>query len=146
MGLVRDHPRLRGEYHPLYGDTLLLGGSPPLARGIHFCCDSLTSCNGITPACAGNTSRRPRMESDYRDHPRLRGEYQHERSRPDPSIGSPPLARGIPNPDPEWMKHYRITPACAGNTLQKCEDSMDQKDHPRLRGEYRYVVRNCSLV
>ena len=33
--LWQDHPRLRGEYRPVFQHRAVLLGSPPLARGIH---------------------------------------------------------------------------------------------------------------
>ena len=72
--LRRDHPRLRGEQemHPLYGKHCV--GSPPLARGT--VCGRLLHQDraGITPACAGNSSRHCRSRRNGGDHPRLRGE------------------------------------------------------------------------
>ena len=51
-----------------------------------------------------------------RDHPRLRGEYV---------LTAEPIA-----------VLARITPACAGNTLNLQVADLRYKDHPRLRGEY----------
>ena len=56
QGVLRDHPRLRGEqcFWPV---RLAVGiGSPPLARGT-ACATRSNGCNaGITPACAGNSA------------------------------------------------------------------------------------------
>ena len=91
----QDHPRLRGEYCirmvPMPGQQ----GSPPLARGIPGCTESLLCSNGITPACAGNTSILIPRSHLSRDHPRLRGEYFYGNGFTVDDLGSPPLARGI---------------------------------------------------
>ena len=55
MQIVRDHPRLRGEYCSLVQLVPYFVGSPPLARGILFTRAVGTVFCGITPACAGNT-------------------------------------------------------------------------------------------
>ena len=91
-----DHPRLRGEYSFWLDTWNNISGSPPLARGIRIRHGKCVSAPGITPACAGNTRRYNRIQRDYRDHPRLRGEYSSVTCRNASDPGSPPLARGIP--------------------------------------------------
>ena len=133
---LRDHPRLRGEYHATTADAIMIRGSPPLARGIP-CYYSVTFVFiGITPACAGNTNNEGEKISIYRDHPRLRGEYM-EVSKPWQNIsGSPPLARGIQQAALSCTPWRGITPACAGNTHDPEKGGRQHWDHPRLRGEY----------
>ena len=95
---VRDHPRLRGEYHTPPPVSESDTGSPPLARGIHTIVPTKTVRSRITPACAGNTNIICKTVDAFQDHPRLRGEYRPT-TRPNAlSVGSPPLARGIHNP------------------------------------------------
>ena len=91
----RDHPRLRGEYISDFFLHPYVIGSPPLARGIppdewNYCIN-----DGITPACAGNTSSLFNCWDVNGDHPRLRGEYLAASVDPSRHTGSPPLARGI---------------------------------------------------
>ena len=50
-----DHPRSRGEYLHLTGDTLESLGSSPLSRGIPAFLMAAVSSVGIIPALAGNT-------------------------------------------------------------------------------------------
>ena len=71
----RDHPRMRGEYTFMDGGRSIPKGSPPHARGIPMPLHFVKALMGITPACAGNTSRRGYRTGRYRDHPRMRGEY-----------------------------------------------------------------------
>ena len=73
----QDHPRLRGEYRKvgIFKQSLL--GSPPLARGIPKLDYGISGKFRITPACAGNTECFMLHMALSRDHPRLRGEYQH---------------------------------------------------------------------
>ena len=72
-------------------------------------------------------------------HPRLRGEYY--RYFPGTVTGkeTPPLARGILNPEELGPRHVRNTPACAGNTGRSTASHTDHWKHPRLRGEYYSV-------
>ena len=67
----------------------------------------------------------------------MRGEYFLSDNAVVISLGSPPLARGIPYRLQVVISKTGITPACAGNTLRHlCKVSRSQ-DHPRLRGEYK---------
>ena len=68
----------------------------------------------------------------------MRGEYGINTKLPDPTEGSPPLARGIREMAIVSKEDLGITPACAGNTYGKMAASMESRDHPRLRGEYSY--------
>ena len=90
-----------------------------------------------TPAYAGNTSDPSSTIPVFRDHPRLRGEYQPVSNQHPPRPGSPPLARGIHALRIITRDDVRITPACAGNTPTRSNCSGYLEDHPRLRGEYK---------
>ena len=59
VSVLRDHPRLRGEYALPDFPEECGQGSPPLARGIHVRISRLFRTAGITPACAGNTLKIP---------------------------------------------------------------------------------------
>ena len=50
-------------------------------------------------------------------------------------VGSPPLARGTVVPVAVPASSSRITPACAGNSGRRTDNSPCLWDHPRLRGE-----------
>ena len=70
-----DHPRLRGEHHPLRSMFAKLLGSPPPTRGTHAKTNGGEDTLRITPAYAGNTVY-VIIKYPYRgDHPRLRGEH-----------------------------------------------------------------------
>ena len=86
---------MRGEYTRVLFLAVSVLGSPPLARGIHGMRCLKNWDKGITPACAGNTSRIACEQLTLTDHPRLRGEYMYEREKNYLLAGSPPLARGI---------------------------------------------------
>ena len=130
---------MRGEYfNSIFGVNVYLG-SPPLARGILLVGSVHISDIGITPACAGNTSRSCFGLATARDHPRLRGEYIQLSAYPDLFPGSPPLARGILITNDSNWRITGITPACAGNTISKETIFQINGDHPRLRGEYPLI-------
>ena len=42
------------------------------------------------------------------------------------------------------LKEERITPACAGNTVEYVVEHPGDKDHPRLRGEYADALKWIS--
>ena len=93
-GLCPDHPRMRGEDTRLRADFPVGAGSPPHARGRldgEFVPAALF---GITPACAGKTTRLSWTNSGLRDHPRMRGEDRTPRCMWRSGGGSPPHARG----------------------------------------------------
>ena len=66
----------------------------------------------------------------------MRGEYGMDYKREIEKLGSPPLARGILSVWRIEDRRGRITPACAGNTLAILDRIEEDRDHPRLRGEY----------
>ena len=143
----RDHPRMRGEHRRRHGRR-----RPP---------------EGIIPACAGNTkhsdqygafiegssphargTRRCRRSTGFskRDHPRMRGEHEHD--------------------DQQVRAEDGIIPACAGNTrtpgLVKTpmtgssphargtqsvtpEGALTGEDHPRMRGEHSEQPSGVNL-
>ena len=136
LTFVWDHPRLRGEYVDCTGRKQQLWGSPPLARGVRNVVRQWRHAIGITPACAGSTGAYRCAMRQYRDHPRLRGEYlPMNRTLPDYQ-GSPPLARGVHQTGYTVGTLPGITPACAGSTQPLRLNRLPRRDHPRLRGEY----------
>ena len=90
---------------------------------------------GITPACAGKSSRRPCADRQYWDHPRLRGEKAVFDAEQINCPGSPPLARGKGAVKQAAQRHLGITPACAGKSWGFDIPQGSDRDHPRLRGE-----------
>ena len=73
--VIQDHPHLRGEYLNTFEITVLIPGSPPLARGVQNKSTHNLHRQRITPACAGSTQLLSASQFPGRDHPRLRGEY-----------------------------------------------------------------------
>ena len=140
-----DHPRLRGEQSIMCCKSSARAGSPPLARGTAYLWVGGHCPPGITPACAGNSSRGLCPRRTTQDHPRLRGEQSDTVKTMSIPAGSPPLARGTAGNLSLTLIQSRITPACAGN--RKCGRYKHHKreDHPRLRGEqYRARLKKVA--
>ena len=128
---------MRGEHvKPLPFDTAGEGSSPH-ARGTRRCSARRRAVSGIIPACAGNTSARPRQRSGKGDHPRMRGEHSSALPRYPPIEGSSPHARGTLPGGVRLHVPPGIIPACAGNTPSPTRVVPACWDHPRMRGEHK---------
>ena len=66
----------------------------------------------------------------------MRGEYRGLTLESKGKKGSPPHARGIPTKEEPEKVATGITPACAGNTKGNQQLKSQERDHPRMRGEY----------
>ena len=112
----RDHPRSRGVYaHACMGIHSMIGSSP-LARGLHHRRRRRRRQPRIIPARAGFTPSRRPPPPGTRDHPRSRGVYTPSATSSSPSLGSSPLARGLPPPPWATAAGRGIIPARAGFT------------------------------
>ena len=131
-----DHPRSRG----VYAQTLLTvrssPGSSPLARGLQDARLAGVELPRIIPARAGFTAPGGLPGGSGRDHPRSRGVYSPPVAGVAPSVGSSPLARGLPSFVNVGMRGLRIIPARAGFTTTSGRSSPRPSDHPRSRGVY----------
>ena len=73
--LLQDHPRVCGKYTLSDSLTACGPGSPPRMREILLLFALLLYYSGITPAYAGNTSRKFCVLCNNKDHPRVCGKY-----------------------------------------------------------------------
>ncbi len=89
-----DHPRMCGEKGSLERSDTVMQGSPPHVRGKEPTQNPDDFIRGITPACAGKSSRHHLDGATGRDHPRMCGEKDISPSPPTPCLGSPPHVRG----------------------------------------------------
>ncbi len=71
-------------------------GSPPRVREKHENSYSLYHTLGITPACAGKTTRYHQQAMPVRDHPRVCGKNYFLLCRHTLVLGSPPRVREKP--------------------------------------------------
>lgn len=108
-----------GEYYDQKWLAQPSRGSPPHVRGILNYTSKKVKAFRITPACAGNTSKARKKPCKRLDHPRMCGEYGLIRTQAPASSGSPPHVRGIRIIRKDKKQFIGITPACAGNTLNR---------------------------
>ena len=111
-------------------------GSSPLARGLRRPARPPHLHDRIIPARAGFTPRTPPTRSAERDHPRSRGVYGAGSHSGDVSVGSSPLARGLPVRSWRSWRSPGIIPARAGFTACTRVARVIHQDHPRSRGVY----------
>ena len=135
-GPPRDHPRMRGEHWVPNCAWAYALGSSPHARGTRTPNTKFKLCNGIIPACAGNTALTLPNTTSARDHPRMRGEHILRLSSLALTAGSSPHARGTQKTHASPLGNLGIIPACAGNTLGRLMRCRLMWDHPRMRGEH----------
>ena len=112
----QDHPRMCGEHWNEYVDSTWMIGSPPHVRG--------------TPCY------KPSNDPAPWDHPRMCGEHSGHWVHAITCTGSPPHVRGTPCNTIRGAPIRRITPACAGNTVERDYYLSVCQDHPRMCGEH----------
>ena len=116
--LPPDHPRSRGVYQRRRPANARVGGSSPLARGLHYDAGDNAVYIGIIPARAGFTRSWRSPIIVLADHPRSRGVYSAGRDVIAKVAGSSPLARGLPHYAPYHQERKGIIPARAGFTFE----------------------------
>ena len=134
-GAPWDHPRMRGEQRRCGDAGSRTIGSPPHARGAATTAGTQYWQQGITPACAGSSTRRRPAWRSCRDHPRMRGEQIRYCNLICFGQGSPPHARGADSFNNHVLLPPGITPACAGSSYRQPWITTAHRDHPRMRGE-----------
>ena len=90
---------------------------------------------GITPACAGKSTRLSLFAIFSGDHPRVCGEKIACGHYMLCYSGSPPRVRGKADPKKHRQRQTGITPACAGKRECPTEGAPAAGDHPRVCGE-----------
>ena len=96
--------------------------------------------NGLIPAHAGKTAKRPESRPARPAHPRSRGENRIEIHRSSSSYGSSPLTRGKLLPRGQRARFNRLIPAHAGKTIAGSGVRMSRAAHPRSRGENASIM------
>ena len=157
---------MRGEHDFSGYESQLDQGSSPHARGALAWGECRRIVGRIIPACAGSTPTasspstskwdHPRMRGEHcvlapftlpvGDHPRMRGEHMISSYRCVPTPGSSPHARGARCINLVKAHKHGIIPACAGS-IPTCRFSgRSLWDHPRMRGEHKWIqVRHLLL-
>ena len=117
-------------------ESVQLGGSSPLARGLRARLSCRTAHGGIIPARAGFTPAENQSSAGPTDHPRSRGVYAKTPRNQMLPDGSSPLARGL-REQLDWLRAAMgIIPARAGFTKRWASPINLLPDHPRSRGVY----------
>ena len=124
---IPDHPRSRGVYESKTIKPRRHAGSSPLARGLPVDDNTLRRAFRIIPARAGFTKDKALRGAQNRDHPRSRGVYDDVPRGIQSTLGSSPLARGLPSESAPTVSLSRIIPARAGFTLA---DPWNPNDEP----------------
>ena len=119
-----DHPRSRGVYPSAPASSASDQGSSPLARGLQVPVAERDLVLGIIPARAGFTPPASVRARTCPDHPRSRGVYGAGSHGIPATVGSSPLARGLP--------------------LRMAMSWAVLSDHPRSRGVYDLVAEVFS--
>ena len=167
IGLLRDHPRMRGEHrvrraHGLTQDGIIpacagstsplsmnecsLVGSSPHARGAHLRLGCLRGNPGIIPACAGSTSRRsPWLAWTPGSSPHARGAHRR-RGTNRPFRRDHPRMRGEHHERTDVYVHDSgIIPACAGSTSDTAIVTVrEMGSSPHARGAPN--SRTCRIL
>ena len=120
-------------------------GSPPRVRGEGRRGGLIGAPRGITPACAGRSTRAARAARQPPDHPRVCGEKLTEVDCLYLDDGSPPRVRGEVCPRKICVHRSRITPACAGRRLLVSAHASSALDHPRVCGEKALYNRRVKI-
>ena len=135
--ITRDHPRSRGVYTMGTTPPRWTTGSSPLARGLPRGSCHGRGDRGIIPARAGFTRAPAAYALRDEDHPRSRGVYSATTTPGQNTVGSSPLARGLPEDVGVGGVDVGIIPARAGFTDRRSGRPRARGDHPRSRGVYR---------
>ena len=134
-----DHPRIRGE-HAYAGirDEPTVGSSPH-TRGARRGSVKPLRCERIIPAYAGSTNTVHPYTLYNRDHPRIRGEHDTDLAGDVAEDGSSPHTRGALTQYTPTHYITGIIPAYAGSTTPTLPATWRRTDHPRIRGEHRWL-------
>ena len=147
--------------------VLLESELPPHMRGKAGGRRSARRRTRITPAYAGNSGHKRRLQSDRWDHPRVCGEKTLPPSKRKSLKGSPPAYAGKSSRLGTWLKcasgsppHMQgkempkglvhraagITPAYAGKSSCLWSGKSPCRDHPRICGEKGVLPRASPFL
>ena len=90
---------------------------------------------GLTPACAGTSTKTSTSCQTARAHPRVRGDVAPLEITQLAGRGSPPRARGRQLVGAGALRDHGLTPACAGTSRTAPPAANFGRAHPRVRGD-----------
>ena len=140
LDLMRAHPRSRGENHAAIDWVARSEGSSPLTRGKPSVLVSSPMMCRLIPAHAGKTARTAIPRARRWAHPRSRGENITNKLKQLPGWGSSPLTRGKHEESRRGGPEAGLIPAHAGKTFQAELEMIQERAHPRSRGENGILV------
>ncbi len=114
-------------------------------RGLLPVCELEEKASRITPACAGTTVKLTCNNFFLRDHPCMCGDYAQPKRGVCIGKGSPLHVRGLRRLTIARLWLLRITPACAGTTVNLTFTSHLGRDHPCMCGDYYRSVWRDSI-
>ena len=138
------HPRMCGEHVEAGAVLGASTGSSPHVRGTLAGAGTVIEHGRFIPACAGNTSRRPRRRLAAPVHPRMCGEHHAPMRGAGVAVGSSPHVRGTRGAVHSRTPLGRFIPACAGNTAPPGPASFPIPVHPRMCGEHYHGRRSTG--
>ena len=131
-----DHPRVCGEKSVMVLAAASILGSPPRVRGKACRGSSKNARSRITPACAGKSIISYKYTTIFWDHPRVCGEKCAAALIVPQRLGSPPRVRGKDVHGVRPEPGDRITPACAGKSVNaRSVHALPEESPPRVRGK-----------
>jgi len=119
-----------------------INGTPPRARGRSAGGPLPEPEVGNTPACAGTTSNCANATPVRPEHPRVRADDPGTRPTGHEAGGTPPRARGRPEPEPVGRSIDRNTPACGDDFATTSHNTTELGTPPHARG--RHVQRGLD--
>ncbi len=138
---LRKRHSICGEKFSSRSSADLRQGSPPRMRGKVSAGKILLHDGGITPACAGKSSRNETCWHRPWDHPCVCGEKIEMPYELLLKEGSPPRMRGKARSRCFVVEVMRITPAHAGKSVkQRIEACLSVGSPPRMRGKVAHDV------
>ena len=146
LGLVRAHPRSRGENDSLHHTLAFRSGSSPLTRGKPGLIINDLNTGGLIPAHAGKTSCVASHQGTSQAHPRSRGENCLCVPVVEGDAGSSPLTRGKLGSHAPLPHMSGLIPAHAGKTCGQRVLPICPTAHPRSRGENANPVATVQAV
>ena len=132
---AQDHSRVCGKnWSSGAGCHGRLGSLPRVREKLTLSCP-MTVPSGITPACAGKTILFTDKASLLQDHSRVCGKNGAKNLTGMKTVGSLPRVREKHYYCFEFIFCHRITPACAGKTLECYHVCLQHWDHSRVCGK-----------
>ena len=141
-----DHLRVCGADEVLKHFHRYPKGSPPRVRSRLMTKLALHSLDGITSACAEQTSPRQGCPCRSRDHLRVCGADEMSEDEAGARVGSPPRVRSRLGQAYTFVTEFGITSACAEQTRLSRRTRSSTRDHLRVCGADRLITPDTKVL